>query len=268
MHALRDFCLKTHLENLCRDFHHAVRNLRKDLRFAFVAILTLALGIGSTTAIFSMIDCTLRNPYPYKNADRLATFTGLAGDQFREWRYPVAAFFDFKEQNHTFDDMIGLVYREVRFANAEGADQFFAGSVTPDTFDVLGIKPLLGRPITAEDAKPSASPVIFCVIHLPGLAHCGKTTVKQLFYRQHERTARQPLISRQYKNTRAGGGRLHAIERRQTTQKSCKAAGQFPDLQNLGHADRPSEQAQRIDVHQHGGLRDLLGVGERHRAAQ
>jgi predicted permease len=151
--------LRTHTENVLRDIRHAVRNLRKDLRFAFVAILTLALGIGSTTVIFSMIDCTLRNPYPYKNADRLASFTGFAGDQFREWRYPVAAFFDFQEQNHTFDDMIALAYREVRFMSAEGADQFFGGSVTPDTFDVLGIKPLLGRPITAEDAKPSAPPV-------------------------------------------------------------------------------------------------------------
>jgi hypothetical protein len=41
--------------------------------------------------MFSMIDCTLRNPYPYKNADRLANYTGFAGDPFRQWRYPLGA---------------------------------------------------------------------------------------------------------------------------------------------------------------------------------
>jgi predicted permease len=156
---IRDTRCETHLDNLYRDFRYALRALRKNRRFAAVAIFTLALGIGSTTAIFSVIDCVLLRPYPYKNADRLATFTDFSADQFRAWRYPVAAFFDFKEQNHTFEDMIGLVYRGVRYIGREGTDVFFGGWVTPDTFEVLGIKPLLGRPITREDAKPGAPPV-------------------------------------------------------------------------------------------------------------
>ena len=156
---VRDTRWETHLESLVRDFRYAFRTLRKDRRFALVAILTLALGIGSATAIFSIIDCVLLSPYPYKNADRLASFNVFSADQFRAWRYPVAAFFDFKEQNHTFEDMVGLVYREVRYTGREGSDEFFGGWVSPDTFEFLGIKPLLGRPITSEDAKPGAPPV-------------------------------------------------------------------------------------------------------------
>jgi putative ABC transport system permease protein len=149
----------TRLENLTRDFRHAFRTLRKDSRFALVSILTLALGIGSTTAIFSIIDCVLLNPYPYKDADRLASFDVYAAEQFRAWRYPVAAFFDFKEQNHTFENVVGLVYREVRYKSHDATEVFWGGSVTPDAFEFLGINPLLGRSITSEDAKPGAPPV-------------------------------------------------------------------------------------------------------------
>ncbi len=72
---VRDTRWETHLDNLFRDFRYAFRNLRKDRRFALVSIFTLALGIGATTAIFSVIHGALLSPYPYKNAERLASFT-------------------------------------------------------------------------------------------------------------------------------------------------------------------------------------------------
>jgi len=157
--SVRDQRSLQFLESLLQDFRYALRNLRKDRRFAVVSIFTLALGIGSTTTIFSVINDTLLNPYPYKNADRLATPTVFAADQFRAWRFPAAAFVNFQQQNHTFDDMFGLVYREVHFTNSQGTEEFPGGSVTPGTFESLGIAPLFGRPLTAEDAKPGAPPV-------------------------------------------------------------------------------------------------------------
>jgi predicted permease len=158
--------METLFENLQREFRHALRGLRKDRRFALVSILTLAMGIGSTTAIFSLIDCVLVSPYPYTHADRLASFNVYAGDQFRAWRYPVGAFFDFKEQNHTFEDMVGLVYREVRYKSHDTTEVLWSGSVTPDAFEFLGIHPLLGRSITLEDAKPGAPPVFMMSYNL------------------------------------------------------------------------------------------------------
>jgi predicted permease len=141
------------------DCRFGLRQLHKSPGFTAVAVLTLALGIGATTAIFSIIDGALLNPYPYKNADRLATFVVFSSDQFRAWRFPAAAFVDFKQQNQTFEDMFGLVYREVLLPRNQGAESLSGGMVTPGTFESLGIPPLLGRSLTAEDAKPTASPV-------------------------------------------------------------------------------------------------------------
>jgi predicted permease len=147
------------LNSVLSDCRFTLRQLRKSPGFAAAAVLTLALGIGSTTAIFSVIQGALLSPYPYKDAERLADFTVFSADQFRAWRFPAAAFVDFREQNHSFEDMFGLVYREVHFQYAEGTDVFFGGSITPGTFESLGIAPLRGRTFTADDARPEAAPV-------------------------------------------------------------------------------------------------------------
>lgn len=147
------------MTSLQQDLRYGLRMLGKNPSFTVIAILTLALGIGSTTLIFSIIDSVLLHAFPYKNADRLVTLTIVAADEVRAWRFPVGAFVDFKEQNHTFEDMIGLIYREIHYVSRDGTEEFFGGWITPDTFRVLGIKPLLGRPLTFEDARPDAPPV-------------------------------------------------------------------------------------------------------------
>ena len=147
------------IQDLIQDLRFGLRMLRKSPGFTAVAVLTLALGIGSTTLIFSIIDSVLLHAFPYKDADRLVTFTIVAADEVRAWRFPIGAFVDFKEQNHTFEDMIGLVYRETHYVSRGGTEEFFGAWITPDTFRVLGIRPLLGRPLTFEDAKPDAPPV-------------------------------------------------------------------------------------------------------------
>jgi hypothetical protein len=131
------------LQSVLSDCRFAFRQLRKLPGFTAAAVLTLAIGIGSTTAIFSIIDGALLNPYPYKNAQRLATFIVFSADQFRAWRFPAPAFVDFKQQNHTFEDMFGLVYREIRFSRSDGTEGLSGGSVTPGTFESLGIPSLL-----------------------------------------------------------------------------------------------------------------------------
>jgi putative ABC transport system permease protein len=147
------------LRSVMPDCRYGIRQLRNSPGFTAVAVLTLALGIGATTAIFSIIDGSLLRPYPYKDAERLANPVVFSADQFRAWRFPAAAFVDFKKQNHTFEDMFGLVNREVHFSRGQVSEPFFAGSVTPDMFESLGIAPLLGRPLTAEDVRPGAPPV-------------------------------------------------------------------------------------------------------------
>src|SRR6266478_9348077 len=156
---VRQECIENSLHSIFSDCRFALRQLRKSPGFAVTAVLTLALGIGSTTAIFSVTNGVLLNPYPYKNAERLATFVVFSDEQFRAWRFPAAAFVGFKEQNHTFEDMFGLVYRKVHFTRANRTEEFTGASVTPGTFESLGIPPLLGRSLTDQDAKPGAPPV-------------------------------------------------------------------------------------------------------------
>jgi predicted permease len=156
---VRDQRLGNWLRSVVSDCRYALRQLRKSPGFTAVAIMTLALGMGSTTAIFSTLNGVLLHPFPYKNAERLATFKVFSDDQFRAWRFPARAFVDFRENNHTFDDMFGLVYSEMRLTRNNETDGFSGGSVTPGTFESLGIPPLLGRTLTAEDFRSDAPPV-------------------------------------------------------------------------------------------------------------
>jgi hypothetical protein len=95
-------------------------------------------------------------PFPYKNADRLATPSIRLRDGAEIPRFPVAAFLDFREQNHTFDDMIGLAYLSVRYASREGTEQVQGAWVTRMRSEFLVADPW---PLTSEDGKPGSSPV-------------------------------------------------------------------------------------------------------------
>jgi putative ABC transport system permease protein len=147
------------MTSLWQDLRYGLRMLRKNPGFTIIAILTLALGIGAATTICSVFDSVLLNPLPYKNVDRLATPSVLLPDQIGIPRFPVPVFSDFKEQNHTFEDIIGLAYTKVHYRGTAATEQFFGGWVTPNTFEFLGIEPLLGRQITQEDGKPGSPPV-------------------------------------------------------------------------------------------------------------
>lgn len=151
------------MEAFLRDFRFAVRNLIKDQRFALVAIFALALGIGATTVIFSLVYNLLLSPFPYKNADRMITFSiknlssggGSDGRSF----YSIEEFRAFRTQNHTFEELAG--YDPLGFLYSDGRESrsFSGARVSANTFEFYGVPPLLGRGISPEDEKPGATPV-------------------------------------------------------------------------------------------------------------
>jgi putative ABC transport system permease protein len=147
------------MTGLWQDISYGLRIIRKSPGFSAVAILTLALGIGATAAICSVVEGVLLNPFPYKNANRLATPSILFPDQVTITKFPVPVFLDFKEQNRTFEDVIGLAYTSVHLRGSGETEEFSGGWVTPNTFDFLGIEPILGRRITQQDGKPGSPPV-------------------------------------------------------------------------------------------------------------
>src|SRR3989442_345730 len=139
-----------------------LRNLSKTPGFAIVAVITLALGIGASTAIFSVIDNILMEPFPYPDAQRFMSV--LIHDTERNEPGGRAAFSgpEFQEyvaQNHVFDRVIAMGNLDVLYRSGEGTQHFRGNYVTPGTFEFLGMPALLGRAIQPADYEPGAPPV-------------------------------------------------------------------------------------------------------------
>ena len=113
---------ENHLEILARDFRVALRGLAKDRRFAFIAIFALALGIGASTAIFSVVDNALFEPFPYKDSRHLVTIRLHDQDQADRWRgaFLFAEIQDFMKQNHVFDGMVANLEDDIVYSAGDG----------------------------------------------------------------------------------------------------------------------------------------------------
>ena len=139
------------------DLRYAARTLRKSRGFALTAVLTLALGIGASTAIFSVTNAVLLQPLPYRNADRLALvfWDGRPGNN-RSFTYSNADFFDLREGTHKlFDDMGGVTSFRAFVPRADGATEVVGKAlVTGNFFRLMGAKIVLGRDFTGADAVP------------------------------------------------------------------------------------------------------------------
>ena len=152
-----------------QDLNYVLRVLGKSRGFTGVAVITLALGIGAATTIFSVIDNVLLNPFPYVDAQRIVMIT-IHNDADnrpggRSW-FRDPEFLDLQEQNNVFDAVIGGTGQDVLYFNGQGTEQFDGGLVTPNMFQVLGVPALLGRTLLPDDAKPGAPPVFLMAYKL------------------------------------------------------------------------------------------------------
>jgi putative ABC transport system permease protein len=157
--------MKNYLDGLARDFRYAVRNLRQNRRFSLIAICALALGIGASTVVFSVVYNVFFHALPYKDFDRSVVFeirnTANGGGSKGNDYFSPAEFRAFREQNHVFEDMIahGVVGR-LFYDDGESTRVLPSGAnVSTNTFDYLGVPPVLGRTISEEDGRPGAPPV-------------------------------------------------------------------------------------------------------------
>jgi predicted permease len=139
-----------------RDLGFAIRTLRKNAAFSITAVLTLALGIGATTAIFSVVNAVLLRPLPYENPDRLTIIWGeLRTRQVYDWLFAPGDLKDLMDNATLFDGIAALRTNPAPLI-VEGAppQQIQTANVTPNVFDVLGVKIARGRGFTAEDGRP------------------------------------------------------------------------------------------------------------------
>ncbi len=148
------------MHSLLHDLQYSGRQMMKSPGFAVVAILTLALGIGANTAIFSVVNAVLLEPLPYPDADRLVTLFH-SKHNFVKGSLSYPNFLDWQRENQSFEAM--AAYRHPGGFTLTGAGQVEnvqGDMVSAGFFEVLGIKPLLGRTFTADEDRLGANPTV------------------------------------------------------------------------------------------------------------
>jgi predicted permease len=143
-------------ERFSQDLRYALRQLRKAPGFSVTTILILALGIGATTAIFSLVQAVLLQPLPFQEPDRLVWLSqqdqSLPGMVPEALSYP--DYFDWRAQNHTLSGMASYVNASVTFQSEGASRRLDARTVSSNFFDVLRVPPMLGRDFQWDDEKP------------------------------------------------------------------------------------------------------------------
>ena len=142
-----------------QDLRYGLRMLAKNPGFTVVGVLTLALGIGANTAIFSVVNSVLLGPLPYRDADRLAIVWESRVDEHQNTINP-ANFMDWKEQNNVFEDMAAFAdFRGVVIGDGE-PEEIPLQLATPNLFSVLGVEALRGRTLLPGDGQPDQPLVV------------------------------------------------------------------------------------------------------------
>jgi putative ABC transport system permease protein len=148
------------METIIKDIRYGIRGLLKRPGFTIIALITLALGIGANTAIFSVVNAVLLRPLPFQDPEQLvivwedATFAGFP----RNTPAP-ANYVDWKNQNQSFSDMAASHETSFNLTGDGEPERVSAYSVTANFFPLLGVQPLLGRSFLTEEDRPGANKV-------------------------------------------------------------------------------------------------------------
>ncbi|MGB6876956.1 MAG: ABC transporter permease [Candidatus Acidiferrales bacterium] len=148
------------LETLIQDLRYGLRMLRKSPGFTAVAVLTLALGIGANTAIFSVVDAVLLRPLPYKSPARIVSL-------FEEWPQHLGPgpasgpnFLDWSRESQSLTDMAAFTPTDATLTNAGPARVVHGLQVTPNIFSLLGVNASLGRTLLSGDERAGSGTIV------------------------------------------------------------------------------------------------------------
>ena len=148
------------MDRLKLDLLYALRNLRKSPGYALVTILTLALGIGANSAIFSVVNGVILKPLPFPNPERLvfisSQFPGLGFDQF--WVSP-PEYLEFRDRNQSFESVGAYRAQALNLGTPDQPRRVNSAIIISDLMTVLGVSPIRGRAFTREDMLPGAEDV-------------------------------------------------------------------------------------------------------------
>jgi putative ABC transport system permease protein len=146
------------MSTLLQEISYAARQLRKAPGFAVLAVLTLALGIGANTAMFTVIESVLLHPLPYPHSDRMVYVGPADGDSFQSTSW--VTYRDVRDQAQKLEN-VALFSEDVGVVQGkEGSVSVVTPGVTPNTFKLLGVQPLLGRTFTEDEGQPGGPQVV------------------------------------------------------------------------------------------------------------
>jgi putative ABC transport system permease protein len=147
------------LANILRDVRYAIRQLARTPGFTIVAVLTLALGIGASSAIFSVVNGVLLRPLAYPNPDGLVRVHELL-QKFGRFSVAPATFLDWRQQNTVFEHIAAFNATGATLVGSTGAERVAGGLVSWDMFDLLQVAPALGRTFRPEEDAPGRDSVV------------------------------------------------------------------------------------------------------------
>jgi putative ABC transport system permease protein len=149
------------IETLWQDLRYAIRMLRHDAAFTFVAVLTLALGIGMNTAIFSIVNAVLLQPLPFANADELVMIHNTSGGDSKFPLSPIS-FLNLKRHNSAFTNVAALSNKgwAANLTGSGEAERLQGLQVSANLFSLLGVAPLHGRAFVEDEDRPGGNHVV------------------------------------------------------------------------------------------------------------
>lgn len=143
---------------LLQDVRYGARTLLQKPSFALVAVVTLALGIGANTAIFSVVNAVLLRPLPFKDQDRIVLAWNRGAEAAGGDRTPLSVtdLLDWRAHSNSFENVSAYQQRSFNFTGGESPERIRGAGVAADFFETLGVQPLLGRTFLPDEEKPGA----------------------------------------------------------------------------------------------------------------
>jgi len=143
------------METLLQDLRFSLRMLVKNPGFTAVAAITLALGIGANTAIFSVVNAVLLRPLPYRDPSRLVLMNE-SSKQLPDMSVSYPDYLDWRDRSRSFERIAAVQPAQYTLSGVERPERLGGWNVTADFFPTLGVTPAVGRGLTPQDDRPGA----------------------------------------------------------------------------------------------------------------
>jgi len=141
------------METIFKDIRYAIRSLGKHPAFTAIAVITLALGIGANTAIFSVVNAVLLRPLPFADPERIVWLWDTI-PQLPTAPTSLPEFLDWKEQNRSFEHLAAFQAGNMFVDAGDGSEDVRVGLITPEMFSLFHVNPIIGRTFTDEETLP------------------------------------------------------------------------------------------------------------------